>query len=339
MILLYVLIFIVSCFLLSWSGSRLVSGLMKMARFLGWREFVVAFFVMAIAGSAPNLFIGINSALHKIPQLSFGEIVGGNVVDLTLAVALAVLIGGSALPVKSKMVQSSAIFTAVIAVLPLILIWDGNLSRADGLVLLSSFIFYIIWLFSKSERFKKTYIYEKQKEAKQPIIEFQRKKKEVIEHKIILGFKNFFKGLRKVIVALVLLLVASQGIVKSAQVFSTALGVTLPVVGILIVGIGNALPETYFAIVSARRKQTWMILGDLMGAVIVCATFVLGIVALICPIEIKDFSPFAIARTFLIISAGFFLIAVRTDRKITRKEGLFLLLIYILFLISEIFFR
>ena len=119
----WLFIFIISCFVLFWSGSKLIKGLTRMARYLALREFVLAFFVMAFAGALPNFFVGINSALHGIPELSFGEIVGGNVIDLTLAVGLAILIGGTAIPTRSKMVQTSTIFTAVIAVLPLILIF------------------------------------------------------------------------------------------------------------------------------------------------------------------------------------------------------------------------
>jgi Ca2+/Na+ antiporter len=62
----------------------------------------------------------------------------------------------------------------------------------------------------------------------------------------------------------------------------------------------------------------------------------LGIVALIKPIVIESFSPFAVARFFVIISAVFFFIFVRSDRKISRKESVFLLLLYIGFLASEI---
>jgi len=310
---------------------------MKIARYLGWREFVVAFFIMAFAGSAPNLFVGINSALHKIPQLSFGEIVGGNVVDLTLAVALAVLIGGNALPTRSKMVQTSSIFTAAVAVLPLILILDGTLGRVDGLILLLAFAIYIFWLFSKEERFRKVYkINKKPQEQATSLIGLLKEKKEPRTFK---KFKVFWKNLRKVTVALILLLLASWGVVRSAQFFSESLNISISVIGILIVGLGNALPETYFAIASARKGQTWLILGNLMGAVIITATLVLGIVVLIQPIEILDFSAFAIARIFLIISAIFFLIVVRTGQKITRKEGVLLLGIYLLFVLSEIFFR
>jgi cation:H+ antiporter len=321
MLWLYILIFLVSALAIAWSGSKLVTSLMKMAKYLGWREFVVAFFVMAVAGSFPNLFIGINSALYKIPQLSLGDVVGGNMVDLTLAVALAVLIGGASLPAKSKMVQSSAIFTAGIAVLPMILILDGNLGRIDGLILLLTFFIYIVWLFSKSERFKKTYSQGKKNE------------------KTVINFKYFLKDFALIILALILLLLGSEGIVISAQVFAKTLKLTLPMIGILIVGLGNALPETYFAIISARKRQTWMILGDLMGAVIVCATLVLGIVALIHPIKIADFSSLIIAFIFLAIAAVFFLVIVRTGQKISKKEGLFLLIIYFVFLFAEIFFR
>jgi len=335
----WLFIFIISCFILFWSGSHLVKSLMGIARYLHLREFVVAFFVMAFAGSLPNLFIGINSALQGIPELSFGEIVGGNALDLTLAVALAVLIGGNALQVKSKMVQTSTFFTTVIAILPLILIWDGTLSRKDGWILLIAFFLYLLWLFSKEERFRKVYKGDKKKTEHKPVLSFV----DFIIHRQPYNpfrrFRIFLKNFMGVLFFLALLLIASWGVVESAQAFAAFLGISLPLIGILIVGLGNALPETYFAIASARKHQTWMILGDLMGSVIVCATLVLGVVVLIHPIENIDISPFVIARVFLIIAAIFFFIAIRTDSKITKKEALFLLLIFIIFFIAEIIFR
>ena len=135
---------------------------------------------------------------------------------------------------------------------------------------------------------------------------------------------------------IILLLVAAEGIVRSASFFAELFNLPLVLIGILIVGLGNALPETYFAISAAKRGEGWMVLGDLMGAVIVPATLVLGVVALIRPIEIYDFSPFVIARFFMILSAIFFFFFVRTGRKITKKEAVFLLSIYILFILIEI---
>ena len=320
MVFLNIAVFLASVILLFFSGSKLVKALMRIGRFLGWREFVVAFFIMAIAGTMPNLFVGINSALKNIPELSFGEVMGGNVLDLTLAVGLAVLIGRGSLYAGSRMVQSSAVFTSVIALLPLLLILDGKLGRIDGGVLLLAFGFYTYWLFSKEERFKQ--LYNGQEENQPPK-----------------RLSTFLKDLAGVFVFLIFLLIAAEGIVASAQNFSSFLGIGISTVGILIVGVGNALPETYFAIVSARKSQGWMILGDLMGSVIACTTLVLGVVALIQPFVIENFSPFAVARTFLVISAFFFWLSVKTDREISKKEGLMLILIYIAFLGLEIALR
>lgn len=279
----------------------------------------MAFFVMAMAGALPNLFVGINSALHKIPQLSLGDVMGGNLVDLTLAVALAVLIAKGGLSAGSRVVQTSTLFTTAVAILPLLLILDGRLGRGDGLVLLSVFAFYVFWLFRKEERFKKVY----QKDSKGAIREF----------------KGFMKNLAKILLALFLLLLASEAVIQSTLYFYQRLRLSIPVIGILIVGFGNALPELYFAIVSAKRKQNWLVLGNLMGSVIVPATLVLGIVGIIYPIEITDFSLFATARVFLIIAAIFFLIIVRSGQRITRKEALILLLLYFIFLAVEIFLK
>ena len=109
-------------------------------------------------------------------------------------------------------------------------------------------------------------------------------------------------------------------------------------VGILVVGLGNALPEIFFSIQAARRGEDWVVIGNLMGSVIITATLALGTVALIEPIVIKAISPFVIARFFLIISAIFFLLFLRTGRKIDRKEAVFLLLIYIAFVLAEVCF-
>ena len=291
----------------------MVDSLISIARRLKWREFVVGFFIMAIATSAPNLFVGINAALRGIPQLSFGDVVGGNVVDLTLALALAALVA-KGIPAESKMVQTSSLFTILIAFLPLLLSLDGKLGRVDGLILILAFLIYAVWLFATEDRFHKVYRKEQKKQ-------------------------KLWKSIFLLILSIILLIIGSQGVVSSSFFFAKALGVPIGMIGILIVGLGNALPEIYFGVVSAKRGESWLVLGDLMGSVINCATLVLGIVVLISPITITDFSPYLIARIFLIISAVFFLIFIKSDKKITRKEAFFLLGIYIAFLLSEIFLR
>lgn len=313
---LQIAIFIGSVFLLAWLSSSLVKTLVEIAKYLRWREFIIAFFVMAFAASLPNLFVGLSAAFRHMPEIALGDIIGGNLVDLTFVLAISVFFSRKGLSAKSGMVQTSAIFTTIIAVLPLILIIDRNLSRIDGLILMAAFGFYSWWLFSKEDRFKKVY----SQKSKNPVKDF----------------KSFIKNLGKIIAFLAVLLISSQAVVSSAQFFSASLGVSLSLVGILIVGLGNCFPETYFSIISARKNENWLVLGDLMGSVIVCATLVLGIIALVSPFEIKDLSPFLTARLFLLAAAIISLLFIRTGKKITKKEGFFLLFIYIAFLMTEI---
>lgn len=311
-------LFLLSCLVLAFLSSRIIRSLDKIARYLGWREFVIAFFVIAIAGNLPNLFVDFNAALQGKPEITLGDIIGGNLVDLTIILAISTFFSRKGLSAKSEMVQKTAMFTSAIAILPLLLIWDGKMDRMDGIILIFAFLFYAWWLFAEEGRFRKVYR-EKNSHHMTPT--------------------GFTWAIVEVILLVILLLVSSQAVVWSAQFFATSLGVSLSLVGIIIVALGNSFPETYFSIVSARKEENWMVLGDLMGSVISCATLVLGIIVVIVPFEIKDLSLFLAARTFLIIAAAFSLLFIITNKKISKKEGLFLLFIYIAFLITQIFIK
>lgn len=310
----YILIFAGSCFLLIISSKWLIEAIHRIALFLRVKEFVLGFFLMAFAVSLPNLFVGIISAINGVPELSFADIVGGNLFDLSVIIGLSALVSRGGLSVQSRTVQGSSIFTIFAALLPLFLVFDGRLSRVDGILLILSFILYIYWLFSRHERFSKVYDHAKEK----------------------VGFKTFLLDSFLLILGVALLLLGARGMVASAQFFSEALNLPLVLIGIFVLGVGNSLPELFFSLQAARKNQDWLLLGDLMGGVAINATLVLGIVALVHPIEIADFSPFAIARIFLIVAALFFLFFVRTNKKITHKEGFALLGIYLVFLIVEI---
>ena len=315
MIVIHILILVCASFLMAFSGSLLVETLIRLAKAANWREFVVGFLIMAFVASIPNLFVGITAALKGIPELSFGDVVGGNVVNLTLGIALAGLVGGG-LVAESRLVQSSAFFTISISVLPLLLVLDGELSRIDGVILLLTFFFYSFWLFSKEERFKKIYEGEKRESA-----------------------RYIIKNILLLIVGLGLLVLGARGVVKAALFFTRALHLPVGLIGILIVGLGNSLPELYFTFISARKNQGWLILGTLMGSIITPATLGLGVVAIISPIKISDFSPYILSGVFLILSGLAFFVFLRSGKKLTRKESLFLLVLYISFLLSEIFLR
>jgi cation:H+ antiporter len=185
-------------------------------------------------------------------------------------------------------------------------------------LLLASFIVYALWLFSKKERFAKSY-----------------------DDNVVVPFnlKKFFGDLLIIFGGIVLLLIGGWGVVKSATFFAQTFHLPLGLIGMFVVAVGTCMPETFFSLHAARKGQYWLIFGNLMGSVVVTATLVLGIVAIIHPIHFDDFSPFAVARLFLLVSVICFFTFLKTDCLITKKEGLVLVGIYIAFLITQILTR
>ncbi len=314
-----VAVFVISCLLIYFAGEWVVDGIMNVARYLGWKEFVLSFLVMGIFGSLPNLFVGISSALQGIPELSLGEIISGNIIDLTLVMALPILLTGRFIAVESRTIDVTLFFTLGATIFPLMLCLDGVLSRADGVILIFFYFTYIFWLFAKKERFKKPY------------------DKKGLPNDSGQAFIVFFKSLAKTVLGIALIIIAAQGIVWSAEGLASGLNMPLILVGIFIVGFGNAAPELYFTLKSSEKQNNYMILGNIMGCVIVPTTLVLGIVSLIHPIEISGLNNFTIARLFLLLACVFFFIFGRSDKNITKGEAWCLVALYVVFLVVEVF--
>lgn len=320
---LVIFVFIASCVLLYFSGEIVVSNLVRLSKYLGVKEFVIAFFVMAFASSLPNIILGIKSAIDGVPELSLGDIFGNNLVTLTLALSLGILISkNKEIPIESRTIKSTLKFSVVSTLLPLILLVDGTLSRIDGVLLISFFIFYVLWVFSKKERFSKVYAGEPYS-GNQYVEEFTRT----------------LKSLLYIFFGIILIFVAARGIIFSAKFFALASGMSIIVIGLLITGLGNALPEIYFSVTSAKKDEKFVILGSLMGSVIFTTSLVLGIICIIKPIELLSTKIFFINRIFILITILLFYIFSRTSNKIVKREAYVLFLLYFLFILSVFIFR
>ena len=295
----YIFVFGVCCVALYYAGNWVVEGLSSIAKIMRWKEFFVAFLIMSMAATLPNLFLAIMAVVNGVPVLSLGDVMGGNVVDMTLAIALAAFFSKKGIDARGETVQTSLLFTFVAGILPLLLLLDGGLSRIDGAVLFLFFCIYLYWLLSKKDRFRMIY-------AGHPV--------NIGKNWQLLG-----KDFAKVFGGSLVLIVVAQSIIILANSFSIEFNVPLALVGVLIVGFGNSLPEIYFGIAAAKSDKTKMILGDIMGAIILPGTLVLGIVAMLHPFLVDGATMFAAARYFLLIAAVLFYVCVKTDQKVTKK--------------------
>ncbi len=317
-----VLLFLFSCILLIYSGNWLVKSLSQISEFLGLKRFTVAFLLMSLTTAAPELFIGISSALKGIPELSLGNIIGQNIIHFTVAVFICVLISGG-FWVRSKTIRTTAFFSAFIALFPSFLILDGSLSRIDGFILISLFTVYVFRMLKNSRRYDL------------PFDDLKTRDDVPLLKKISLFFSNF----GHFIFGSILLLIASQGIVKSSIFFAEKLNMPLFLIGVLIVGLGTALPEVYFSAFSAKKGEGELMAGNLLGSSVVSTCLVLGIVSIISPIHNIELFSYFLSRIILFASVIFFIYFMLTGRKISVKESWVLLLVYITFVCLEIFIK
>ena len=303
------LIFIFSCFLIIFSSRNIIDALQRLTCRLGWKEFIVAFFTASIGAVLPELFIGVRSALKGVPEFALGSIIGQNIILFTLSVAICTFILKE-IVVESRTVRAGATFALIAVTLPFVLLWDGVLSRIDGLILIFSCFFYIYWLFSKEDHFLKSY--------DKPLSQ-----------------RSLWKDILIIFFGFLFVVLSAEGIIYSAENISYYLGIPVAIFALFVVGLGVALPETFFSIALAGKGHSWMILGGLLGAIALSSTLVLGIVSLINPIVVVDFSSLRVAQFFLLSGGFFLLLFVRTSNKITKKEAWFLLGVYLLFLLFE----
>lgn len=314
MIIEHIAVFIISFIVLSYSGGLLVRSLTRIAKLIGMSEYIIAFVLMSIITSIPELFISIFSLVQGVPLLSFGNILGANLIMITLVIgSISVLSGG--IKIDSKISHQNFFIVFFITFLPILLAIDGIISRGDGLVLLISFVLYIWRLLGDKEYFTKR------------VSEFDFSAGSIF---------GVFKSFRGFFFAVALLIGSSFLIVLSSKSIASYLGSSTLFFGMLFVALGTSLPELVFGVKAASMDHPSMTLGNSIGSIAFNSTFILGLISVIVPIEVDLLGEVFLAPVFLFVSFILFNFFSYTQSKISRSEGVMLVFIYIIFLTTQI---
>ncbi len=305
------LLFLIACLILIISGTLLVKSLAKIAHLFKMTEFAAAFIIMSIATSLPELFVGISSALNKTPELALGNIFGANMLDLTLVMGIMIL-AGRGIVIKSKEIKKDSFVMGIMIVIPIILFFIGDeLSRADGIILVASFILYSYTLIKKDRK------YSKKQES-------NIKKFDVLFTVLIFSL------------ALMLLFLSSKYVVHYASLLAIDLNLPSIIIGLFMVSLGTTLPELVFGVRAVLMGHNDMAIGDQIGTVIANSTLILGITSIIHPIKTAS-SIFLIVAVFVLIISFLFATFLKSGQRFTTKEGIALILFYAFFVFLEFY--
>jgi cation:H+ antiporter len=253
----------------------------------------------------PELFVGIAAALDGKPQFALGNVVGANMANLSLIIGgLAIL--ASVIPVVGEYFEKDLWVTIGLTLMPFFMLFDGTISRLEGGVLIALYFVYAFYL-------------SNEKVAIKP------------EKKKIPSFEKW--GLVVVLIlGLTIMAVCSWELVQVAVRIAAVWGVSWFWMGLLLIAFGTTLPELLLLSFSRKKHKAVLVLPDLLSSVVMNSTLILGIVAIITPIVMKESIQRGLSGMFLVIILGLFWLFTKSKRKLERWEGVVLIGVYLMFI-------
>nr|MBA4404817.1 hypothetical protein [Nanoarchaeum sp.] len=307
MLVINLILFFVSLFVLIKSAEHAVNYSSKVARAFHISEFIVSFFIISVISVFPEATVSIVSAIQGIPEFGLGTLLGSNVADLSLVFGIVALFSIKGITVKSEILKNNLLYLVLLLV-PIVLGFDGHFSRLEGILLVLSGIVFFVTLSFESKMFKK--------------------------HTKKIKNKKWLKNLGLLVLSLAFLIGGAYYTVKFGVDFANDVKIPPFLIALTIVAIGTCLPELIFSLRAVKTKHEELALGDILGTVITDATILIGILALINPFS---FNPMIIyvTGTMMFLAGLLSIWFVKSGKVLTKKEGIYLLLFYIVSLIIE----
>lgn len=302
-------------YILGYSAEWIIDSLLQLSVKLRLSSFIIGFVILGMATSIPELVLGLNSLIGNIPTLSLGNILGASIVLLSLVAGLSIICNKKVC-VLCSLKKKELFFLNTIVILPFLLSIDGLLSRTDALFLIFLFIVYFFFVFLKNNR-------------PQYNIDVRKPKTQ----------EETRKALGLLVLGLIVLLLSARYIVDISQDLLTFLSISPLIIGALFFSIGTNLPEFVFVYKSLKKKGRGnLVFGDILGSAM-GNSLVIGIIAFLNPIAVKDIKNLLIGGIFLAITLLFFSIFAISNKYITRREGFSLIAIYIAFVLTILGFN
>ena len=305
---------LVGLVLLIWSADQFVDGASNIARNMEISPLIVGIVIIGLGTSAPEMLVSGVAAVQGNPGLGIGNALGSNITNITLVLGFTAII--YVLPVHSSLLKKELPLVLATAVLAWGLLADGYFSRLDGIILVLTLIVVFSWMIISAK---------KSMTQHDPFID------ETIEELPEKMENN--KAIIWTIVGLVVLLISSKMLVWGASNIASEMGISDLVIGLTIVAIGTSLPELAATISSARKGETDLAVGNIVGSNLFNTLAVLAIPGLIQPLDVpagvleRDM-PIMIGLTVLLLLFSFG--CFKSSRfKINRAKGIVLFLAFI----------
>ena len=243
-------------------GEGLVKGASAVARRFSLSPMLIGLTVVGFGTSTPELLVSVQAALNDQPGIAIGNVLGSNIANILLILGISALIAPLVIPFAR--LRNDLVIMVLVSAGLWAFIADGDLSRVEGLAmvtLLIGYIWFSIWAGSG---------HEDGDESPLP---------------------PQWQAWAYVLGGLVILMLGARLLVDSAVVIATEFGVSEAVIGLTIVAVGTSLPEMATSVIAAIRGQREIAVGNIVGSNIYNILGILGVTSIVAPIMAGDMDP------------------------------------------------
>ena len=306
--LLMIAIYIIGGLILLYFGANwLVQGAITLALHLGLSPLIVGLTVVALGTSVPEALVSVQAAIGHQGGIALGNVIGSNILNIALILGLSAFF--NPLKVDSHLVKADVPLLAGATFMLVVLLEDFHISRMEGAFLLLCIVGYVAGNIMTVKR-------TSPEENKIEGVEVPE------DHS-----KNLWRDISFLFIGLIALAFGSNFLVTGAVDLARILGLSEALIGLTIVSIGTGTPEMATALMAAYRKRSDLAIGNAVGSNLFNIMFVLGIAALVAPLDGKGISSIDL---YVMLGVTILLLpTVWTGRILDRKEGFLFLAIYV----------
>lgn len=274
-------------------GSSSIAGILRVP------SIVIGLTIVAMGTSAPETAVSITAGLAGNSDISLGNIVGSNIFNLLMVIGVSALLRPIA--THKDMLHRDLWWNIAVSAVLLVLLFDGRLSRIEGMILLISMASYLFVVIRSTIR---------DRSDTQPIKQM-----------------SVSRSIFYIIGGLIAIIFGGNLVVDNASLIARSLGMSDTLVGLTIVAIGTSLPELMTSIVAARKGDSGIALGNAVGSCIFNIMFILGTSSVLTPIHAAP--ELLIDTAILIAVCILILILAQTHHETSRREGILCILCYL----------
>ena len=260
--LLYFLFVIVGIALVLVGADKMTDGAVALATRLKIPEMVIGLTIIAIGTSAPELVVSLVSALNESPNIAVGNVLGSNIFNTLMIVGVTALV--CPMVISKSTVKKDIPFAVVGSALLFWFAFDLSIERWEAAVLFVGFIAFMLYTI---------------REGKKGNVENTEPQDESVKE------MPLWKSLLFIVLGIAGLVFGSDLFVDNAKAIATAWGVSEAVIGLTVVACGTSLPELATSVVAARKGQSALAIGNVLGSNVFNIFMIVGITGLISPMH------------------------------------------------------